>query len=142
MSPHFGQKVLHVCVRGMSDCPTGRTACPWQNTRGQRPKWMFLYLPSMPDMPRGVMMYRAWIRPYKSSAAASTASCGSGPECRRPGSKRGAGGPACTTGRAIGPGHAVGQWAFFQYCHVPCSASHRSPAHSQALWPTPPAVAR
>ena len=56
-------------------CPTGSTGCPWQKARGQRPKCVFLYLSSIALMPRGVMMKRAWIRPYSSSAADSIDSC-------------------------------------------------------------------
>ena len=72
---HLAQKTLLVCIRGTSLCPTGSTGCPWQKARGQRPKCVFLYLSSIALRPRGVMMKRAWMRPYSSSAAASTASC-------------------------------------------------------------------
>ena len=72
---HFGQKTLLVCIRGTSLCPTGSTGWPWQKARGQRPKCVFLYLSSIALMPRGVMMKRAWMRPYSSSAADSIDSC-------------------------------------------------------------------
>ena len=72
---HLAQKTLLVCIRGTSLCPTGSTGCPWQKARGQRPKCVFLYLSSIALRPRGVMMKRAWMRPYSSSAADSIDSC-------------------------------------------------------------------
>ena len=53
----------------------GQRGWPPQKTRGQRPKWTALYLSSIALMPRGVMMKRAWISPYSSSAADSIDSC-------------------------------------------------------------------